>query len=214
MSKVLYSIILNDEVVNKVDKLASLNGLSRSNMIEKILADYVGFETPEIRASSIFEEIERLITNYGSMRFLDQPSQYMASIMGALDYRYNPAIKYSVELFPQSDYLGQLKVSLRTTNENLLKYMKEFYKYYSFLEKNYYNPEARFLSDSQRFVRLFNIPNGDVSTTDLAECISGYVTDFDTLLGVYFNNLTVSENRLIDILTSNYKKLKEGVLVI
>ena len=61
MSKSVYSLVLNDEVVYLVDKVARINGLSRSNMIEKILADAVSYETPEIRANNIFEEIERLI---------------------------------------------------------------------------------------------------------------------------------------------------------
>ena len=62
MSKSVYSLVLNDEVVELIDKMARYNGLSRSNMIEKILADATGYETPEKRAFSVFEEIERLIT--------------------------------------------------------------------------------------------------------------------------------------------------------
>jgi metal-responsive CopG/Arc/MetJ family transcriptional regulator len=114
MSKSVYSLLLNDEVVELVDKLARVNGLSRSNMIEKVLANAVGYETPEIRANSIFGEIERLLSRSNTMRYLEQPSSYMASIMSALSYRYNPAIRYSVELFPKSSHLGQLKVTLRT----------------------------------------------------------------------------------------------------
>ena len=122
MSKSVYSLVLNDEVVELIDKMARYNGLSRSNMIEKILADATGYETPEKKAYNIFEEIERLTSKSQSMRYLSQPSQYMASIMSALDYRYNPAIKYSVELFPNSDHLGQLKVTLRTQNSILINY--------------------------------------------------------------------------------------------
>ena len=56
MAKSVYSLVLNDEVIDLVDKMARLNGYSRSNMIEKLLADAVGYETPEIRAGNIFEE--------------------------------------------------------------------------------------------------------------------------------------------------------------
>ena len=135
MSKSVYSLVLNDEVVELIDKMARYNGLSRSNMIEKILADATGYETPEKRAFSVFEEIERLISKSPSMRYLSQPSQYMASIMSALDYRYNPAIKYSVELFPNSDHLGQLKVTLRTQNSILINLISDFYTLYTYLEK-------------------------------------------------------------------------------
>ena len=47
MGKSVYSLVLNDEVVDIIDKMARINGLSRSNMIEKILAQATNYETPE-----------------------------------------------------------------------------------------------------------------------------------------------------------------------
>ncbi len=190
MSKSLYSLILNDEVISMVDKMARVNGISRSSMVEKILANAVSYETPEIRANNIFEEFERIFKNNSTMRYLEQPSQYMGTIMGALDYRYNPAIKYSVELFPNSDKLGQLKVTLRTQNSALLELMSDFYKYYIYLEKTYYNENATYLFEGNKFIRLFDYPNAIITTKQLAEKLTLYVQDFDELLSVYFNNLT------------------------
>lgn len=213
MSKSVYSLVLNDEVVDIVDKMARLNGLSRSNMIEKILADAVRYETPEIRATSIFDEIERLISRSNSMRYLAQPSQYMASIMSALDYRYNPAIKYSVELFPSSDHLGQLKVTLRTQNSILINLISDFYSYYTYLEKKYYNPNARYLYDGVKFTRLFDFPKVNITTKELAEKLTLYVKDFDELLNVYFNNLT-NESNLLYIVEKKFKELKQNSIVI
>ena len=69
MGKSVYSLVLNDEVVDIVDKMARLNGMSMSNMIEKILADAVRYETPEIRANSIFDEIQRLISRRKTLMF-------------------------------------------------------------------------------------------------------------------------------------------------
>ncbi len=213
MGKSVYSLVLNDEVVDIVDKMARLNGMSRSNMIEKILADAVRYETPEIRANSIFDEIERLISRSNSMRYLAQPSQYMASIMSALDYRYNPAIKYSVELFPNSDHLGQLKVTLRTQNSILINLINDFYSYYTYLEKKYYNPNARYLYDGVKFTRLFDFPKVNITTKELAEKLTLYVKDFDELLNVYFNNLT-NENQLLYIVEKKFKELKQNSIVI
>ena len=213
MSKSVYSLVLNDEVVDIVDKMARLNGMSRSNMIEKILADAVRYETPEIRATSIFDEIERLISTSNSMRYLSQPSQYMASIMSALDYRYNPAIKYSVELFPNSDHLGQLKVTLRTQNSILINLISDFYSYYTYLEKKYYNPNARYLYDGIKFTRLFDFPTVNITTKELAEKLTLYVKDFDELLNTYFNNLT-NESNLLYIVEKKFKQLKSNSIII
>ena len=69
MSKSVYSLVLNDDVVELVDKLARVNECSRSHMIEKILAEAVSYETPVIRANNLFDEIERLIGEGDMMRF-------------------------------------------------------------------------------------------------------------------------------------------------
>ena len=68
MSKSVYSLLLNDEVIHLLDNMARVNGLSRSNMVEKILANAVGYETPEIRANNIFLEIEKLLSRSNTMR--------------------------------------------------------------------------------------------------------------------------------------------------
>ena len=213
MAKSVYSLVLNDEVIDLVDKMARLNGYSRSNMIEKLLADAVGYETPEIRAGNIFEEIERLISTAGSLGYLSQPSQYMASIMSALDYRYNPAIKYSVELFPGSDHLGQLKVNLRTQNPTLINLISDFYTFYAYLEKTYYNPRAVHFFDGVKFTRLFNFPTVNVTTKTLAEKLTEYVKHFDELLNIYFNN-QVNERLAFTLVEKRFKELKANEIIL
>ena len=182
-------------------------------MIEKILANATGFETPEIRATSVFDEIERLISKSNSMRYMQQPSQYMASIMSYLDYRYNPAIKYSVELFRESNHLGQLKVTLRTQNPILINLMSDFYNLYSYLEKEHYNKNARFLFDGSKFTRLFNFPVVPITSKELAEKLTVYVKDFDLLLNTYFNALT-NEKTLYYVMEKKYIELKKGEIIL
>lgn len=213
MAKSVYSLLLNDEVVYLVDKAARLNGLSRSNMIEKILADAVSYETPEIRANNIFEEIERLIGVGSDMRYLSQPSQYMASIMSALSYRYNPAIKYSVELFPNAKHLGQLRVNLRTQNPTLIALISDFYNFYAYLEKTYYNPNAVCMYDGVKFTRLFDYPNEEISTKMLAEKITEYVKHFDELLNIYFSNQE-NERFACALVEKRFKELKDGEIIL
>ena len=213
MSKSLYSLILNDEVVSMVDKMARVNGVSRSSMIEKILANAVSYETPEIRANNIFDEIERLFSKSATMRYLESQSQYIGTIVGALDYRYNPAIKYNIELFPNSDKLGQLKVTLRTQNGMLLDLMSDFYKFYIYLEKTYYNKSATYLFEQNKFIRLFDFPNTVVTTKQLAQLLTVYVKDFDELLNVYFNNLT-NDTSVFKKVERRFIELKNNAIVL
>ena len=54
-------MVLADDVISKIDKLAYMQNTNRSNMINQILAEYVSLTTTEKRISSIFEELARCL---------------------------------------------------------------------------------------------------------------------------------------------------------
>ena len=49
MNKSVYSLVLADEIVQEIDRLAYEAGASRSAMVNQILADHVRYTTPEKR---------------------------------------------------------------------------------------------------------------------------------------------------------------------
>ena len=57
----MYSVLLDEDVVREIDAHAHRNGLSRSALINRILADYVDLTTSERRVSDIFHAIEELL---------------------------------------------------------------------------------------------------------------------------------------------------------
>ena len=59
MNKSIYSLVLSDEVVEAVDALARGAGMSRSAMINRILAEKVAYVTPEMRLHGILESLAR-----------------------------------------------------------------------------------------------------------------------------------------------------------
>ena len=61
MTKSLYSLMLMDELVEKVDELAARQGTNRSNLVNQILAGYLSVTTPEMRIGSVFRQIESLM---------------------------------------------------------------------------------------------------------------------------------------------------------
>ena len=102
MNKSVYSLVLMDNVVSEVDKMAYEMGTSRSNLINQILAEYVRYTTPEMRMRAVFEEMERLMQGVDSFQIQPQPSDAMLTIRSALRYKYKPTIRYSVEhYFPR-----------------------------------------------------------------------------------------------------------------
>jgi hypothetical protein len=117
-----------------------------------------------------------------------------------------------VEIFPDSNYLGQLKVTLRTQNSILIDHMSDFYSLYALLEKKYYNDKSRHLFDGVKFTRLFTFPNVTLSSKELANHLTKYVRDFDALLGVYFSNLTNPNG--FSLVERKFIELKNGAIII
>ena len=62
MKKTLYSLMLNDEVVREVDAMAHRMGTNRSSLINQILAEYVGYTTPERRINDVLSTIQQLLS--------------------------------------------------------------------------------------------------------------------------------------------------------
>ena len=58
LQKSLYSLMLMDDVVREIDRLALQQNTNRSNFINQILAEYVSLMTPEKRIGNIFKNIE------------------------------------------------------------------------------------------------------------------------------------------------------------
>ena len=184
--KSVYSVILSDELVKRLDAVAYTSGVSRSVMLNKILADYLGVETPYSFIENIFASMEGLFSESVGMRFINQASNSMATVTSALEYRYNPKLKYSLELFPAGD-LGQLKISLRSQNPALIDLLEDFYSFFIKLEGKYIGERVYYYQDL-RFTRVFKRPSG-VSAEQVAGEISNYLKRFDRYLNIYFSSL-------------------------
>ena len=144
MGKSVYSIVLMDEVVEAIDRLAYEAGTNRSNMINRILADYAQMATPEQRIRNIFSSIEDAISRQNALQLMLNTSDAMLSMRSAIRYKYNPSMRYVVELYPHSpDALGELRASLRTQNPSLLLAIGQFYKLWTGLECVYRSEERR-----------------------------------------------------------------------
>ena len=96
MGKSVYSIVLMDEVVEAIDRLAYEAGTNRSNMINRILADYAQMATPEQRIRNIFSSIEDAISRQNALQLMLNTSDAMLSMRSAIRYKYNPSMRYVV----------------------------------------------------------------------------------------------------------------------
>ena len=99
MKKTLYSLMLSDEVVAEVDRLAHRLGTNRSNLINQILAEHVNLVTPERRINDIFSAIEQMMTPSRELVPFVSPNTMTMSLKSSLEYKYRPTVKYEVELY-------------------------------------------------------------------------------------------------------------------
>lgn len=192
MNKSLYSLMLMDEVVAEIDKLAHKAGTNRSNMINQILADHVSISTPEQQIDGIFKSVERLLRDTSELIPLVVPNQLSMQMKSSLRYKYRPTVKYSVQLYREPEKaIGELTVNFRTQSASLLSAMAKFFVMWKRLEDSYisgYYEQGALnyeLSDS-RFVRTIALPEGrNYKDEELGRAISSYVTMFDELMKGY-----------------------------
>lgn len=219
MKRSVYSLVLMDDVVKEIDKLAYSLNTSRSNLINQILAERVSFVTPEKRMKDIFSYVEELIDNEFQINF--SPSDTMMSIKSPLMYKYRPTINYSVELFKNNkEMIGKLKVSFRTQSEKLIDLLINFFEIWVSLEnkylKDFLGENTYFEMVQGKFIRNFHMPIDDENQTTekIGNAIGGYIKMLDDMIKIYFDNID-NINLAIDKMENAYiKYLKNGLIII
>ena len=200
--KSIYSLVLNDEVVAKVDELAFKNGVSRSQFINEVLAESVGVDTEKKRMQDIFDEIFSYIGDVNKLR-VQRRQQSSVDFLGALNYKYNPRVTYSVELFGDGINSGELKIALRTTNPILLEITENFFNDFIEVEQKY-DQDADYTVRDGKLIRKLNFEKSPDKSISLA--ITDYVNCLDGLFNAYVDG-NDSFPRLA--LEKNYAKVKD-----
>lgn len=202
----MYSLMLSDDVVSAVDRAAYMRGTNRSNMINQILAEYLSLTTPEQRVKQVFDRMTALLgmndSGYGAAGYNEicapdtfkialTQSESVMSLRSALEYKYNPTVRYSIELYRDMEpAVGELRVSLRTQNSMLIRYITDFFLLWTKLEEHNLGKQNCTVEEG-KYSREFRIPkHGTGGGTDvLGELIAEYIGMFDRALKLYFKNL-------------------------
>ena len=192
MKKTMYSLMLAEDVIREIDRLAAEKSTNRSNLVNQILPEYVSMTTPEKHVQNIFDIIERFIGQQSGYLLYSQPNDMTMSIKSSLQYHYRPTIRYEVEMYRSPDKtLGQLKIIFRTTSSELLLELTRFFKIWIQLEniyiKNFFEKGAiEYGMENGRFLRTFAVPNdSDYTEEQIGNAISHYIATFDEMLKDY-----------------------------
>ncbi len=194
MKKSVYSLVLSDDVIALADRAAARRGISRSSFINEVLARELAHITPEMRIREIFESLER-IAESSALRLREQPSDAMMSLLGSLSYKYNPTVRYSVELTHKTEgVIGALKVSFRTQSASFVEALSEFFYLISGVERQTAPEGVRFQADGGKITRCLAVPRGAQYTAqETGTAISDYIRMFDKALNGYFAMLPDTE---------------------
>ena len=186
MSKSIYSLVLMDDLVNEVDRLAYANGTSRSNMVNRILAEHFSLATPERRNRDIFSHMHELISACRDLHATASASERAISMKSVLSYKYNPTVRYNVVLYPTaSNTFGELRVIFRTQNAALLETVTQFFIMWAKLDRAY--SDVSFKIEEGKLTRVFNVIQG-ATNEQLAQATSSYIELFDRALKLFFEN--------------------------
>jgi hypothetical protein len=184
LKRSVYSLVLNEDVIEAIDNMAYSLGTSRSNLINQILAEKVSLVTPEKRMDNIFEQIKELMFE-DCYQIQERQSDSLMCIRSSVKYKYRPTVKYSVELFRNpKDGIGRLKVNFRTQNQMLLQLIDSFFHIWANLETTRLRKDISYSIEVGKFTRTFK----DTNTNDVGVAISDYIHIFDIALKQYFRN--------------------------
>jgi hypothetical protein len=205
----MYSLMLSEDIVSAIDRLAYEAGTNRSNMINSILAEYISYKTPEMRIKTLFETIEDLISNYDGFKVMLRSSDSLFNLRSALTFKYNPTVNYSIELYRSaSDALGELRASLRTQNLNLKLYIMQFYKLWAKFEMETGYSGGDYSINGEKFIKKLilhthndkrPLSENEISEAELCQAIVSYINAFDSALKAFFYNLDNAQEAVAQV---------------
>lgn len=191
MSNSVYSLVLSGEVVQAVDALAARQGLSRSALVNHILAEYANLVSPQQYRQEVLASLQALAAEDGLRT--QAASSGSVTLRTSLCYKYNPALCYTVELLPEGEGLAQLRVWMRSQNSELLTYFRHFFQLWHSMEQNSLpQPPTRKLAklENKRYLRSLRAPAGPHSGAEAGEAIAAYVRLLDGCIKTFFSHLS------------------------
>lgn len=210
MAKNLYSVILSEELVSLVDELAKKNNTSRSNQINNILANFFSYTTMDMQIDSILGFINNMLSKNDEFQFLENNCDRQLSVKTSLDYKYNPSLKYSIELYKNlvNDSIGDLKIIYRISSPELRVKLERYFNYIVSFESSVNPTLVKTSMYEQKFIRQFYIEQ-DLNFTydEIAESITEYVNNIDRTLKKYLNDKYTTLDEFCYDYLSVYKNL-------
>lgn len=210
MKKSVYSLMLFDEIVEQIDQLAYLKNTNRSQLINDILAEHIGLETPEQKVQAVLESLEENFENKLSVGQMVKNSSIQFG--KSLKYKYRPKVRYSYEFIGNGgNKYAVLKISSRTQSQDLNAHFQDFFDIIKGIESSHAVTDGQYGpgDTNHKFVREFKT-SGEVTrdVESITETLTRYLKMIDSAMTHYFADVDSVANiagELEDIYISYYK---------
>lgn len=216
MGNQIISVVIQDEVMERVDRLARKRGVSRSRAVSEILADHFGMVTPQAKINRVMDRIEGHIQEAGVWQMLSKVKGSSIQCRTTVGYKYNPKVRFMLELSGREvDKLASLKIVSRTQNPLFHQHLKRFFQLIEQIES--YDPvgfrmhsirRGRFIMEGTRFVRDFHYDwlREELEVEAIARFLSGYMRMIREAMDVYFDSPELEDSLLIKRLYLVYRQ--------
>lgn len=187
MGKNMYSLILSDEIVGAVDKLAHQRGTNRSNLINQVLAEHFSMKTPEKRSGEVLSLAREILSRNGQPALQPGQSGKTLTATSILAYKYNPTIIYTMTVSTGvKEYACTFKTYVRTQSKPLLSRLSMFYELWPQIEQ--VRPGRGYEARGSRFTRKLTAGcvGGIIDSEALAKAVAGYIILFDQAIRLFF----------------------------
>lgn len=190
MAKSIYSLVLDDEVIALIDRLALAEGTSRSALINRLLAERVGFSTVQMRTRDVFRRMEDMLAD-SLLPMLGESSDSIFRMRSALSYKYNPTVKYTVALGRDGQSVGELRAQVRSRSDGFTLMMLQFFRLWAKLEEAYIGRTDLSFEPNRLTRKLVPHRKADGMILDAADgdAIAAYVNALDGAMKAFFERV-------------------------
>ena len=192
MSKSIYSLVLDDEVIRQIDRMAYSEGQSRSALINRLLAERVGYSTDEMQMRGVFKRMEDMLAD-SLLPMLAESNDSTYRIRSALAYKYNPTVKYTVALRvggsnTEGGSIGELRAQVRSRSDGFTLMMLQFFRLWEKLEEAYIGRTDISFGPNRLTRKLVPHLKSDGRLVDSADgsAIAAYVNALDGAMKAFF----------------------------
>lgn len=211
MSKSIYSLLLTDEAIAVIDSMAATRKISRSALIDEILAKHTGVTNTDDTFRQVWAQAENLFAAQQTMRFVNNAQLSLAQVVTSLPYKYNPKVRYCIELTDKPNVLCTVTLNTRTQNDILNAVFGTFYQRLAQLEDIYLNNVGATYCNGKYASVLYG---NKTNAADTSKQIVDYVTTLDSMLRAYLvGDVDLAERQFADYCNRSNAQQCKGLLL-